>query len=122
MEYARVDRAFFNKPGAGEAQCEPLTQIQSENSRRKMLSQPNFVEIYQIPKPVTADEEEEREQRRRTRTVDEENSPAEEPMTGEATPYGQGQETTKKEPLPSEIITTHSGLLVPVATFKRLAT
>ena len=60
---------------------------------------PNFVEIYQIPKPVVSpgEEEETRE------TVDKARSPGEEHTTGEVTPHEQEQETPKKEPLPSDI-------------------
>ena len=89
------------QPVTGEAQSESANAVHSanENSAPQNVVPPNFVEIYQIPKPVASpvEEEETRE------TVDKAKSPGEEQTTGEVTPREQEQETPKKEPLPSDI-------------------
>ncbi len=89
------------QPVTGEAQSESANAVHSanENSAPQNVVPPNFVEIYQIPKPVASpvEEEETRE------TVDKAKSPGEEHTTGEVTPREQEQETPKKEPLPSDI-------------------
>ena len=90
------------QPVAGEAQSESANAVHSENdnSAPEDIVPPNFVEIYQIVKPVVSPGEEEETDE----TVDEKSLPHEEQMTAEPTPHEPEQDSTEKEPLPSEKI------------------
>ena len=92
----------LTQPVAGEAQSESANAVHSENdnSAPQDIVPPNFVEIYQILKPVVSPGEEEETDE----TVDEKSLPPEEQMTAEPTPHEPEQDSTEKEPLPSERI------------------
>jgi hypothetical protein len=95
----------LTKPAAGEEQCDAANTAHSEgrDSAPQTVVSPNFVEIFHIPKPDTADKETINEEETDGETDDSANSPGEEQMRGEWTGHEQGQKPAKKEPLPSDI-------------------
>jgi len=94
----------LTKPVASEAQCDSANRAHSEsrNSAPQSVVPTNFVEISLIPKVDSPGKEQEGEEETEVETDDKASSPGEEHMTGEGTPHGQEQRTTKEEALPSE--------------------
>jgi len=115
----------LTKPVASEAQCDSANRAHSEsrNSAPQSVVPTNFVEISLIPKVDSPGKEQEGEEETEVETDDKASSPGEEHMTGEGTPHGQEQRTTKgRKPYLVKELSQQRGKLSAVARFLSLAT